>query len=394
MSDANLTKLLFSQEDEFAVLPVSPPDMQELRFLSSGLTHEKLTVMSEEIRSDRSRSKLIQVGKNATGPVETEFIVGAYNEFILAAMLAANWVTGIDTVTATATEVGDTIVLTASVGTFSTAAQKAKFVKITFGAFSATYHAIVRVISMGNTTLTFPKPAGVIGLFAGTVGTVEFNYIRNGVTLRSFLIEQQYLGMEADTFIQLVGMVVNQWTVGMEAQARVMQTFDFMGAKAYVDDATAGDGSPLVPSTRTICNTTSNIGSLIWNDALYTDNVMSFDLTLNNNLRNRPAISREITLEHGKGLCEPDGNLNVYFESKDQLEDFINHVTASLLLPIIDPDGNLLSIHMPQLEFPSGFPSIEGINTDTMMNLAFNATHSPGEGYTIQVDQLDAPTGS
>jgi hypothetical protein len=53
-----------------------------------------------------------------------------------------------------------------------------------------------------------------------------------------------------------------------------------------------------------------------------------------------------------------------------------------------------MSIHLPHLEFPSGFPSIEGINTDVMMPLDFNATFNPTIGYTIQIDQLDAAFGS
>jgi hypothetical protein len=203
-------------------------------------------------------------------------------------------------------------------------------------------------------------------------------------------VEQQYLGMASSTFLQFIGMVVNQWSLNMQPQARILQTFAMMGARVATPvDATIGDGSPLLPSARTICNTTGNIGTLIWDGSAFSRNVLSFQMTLNNNLRTRPALSREITLEHGKGRCEPDGTLTTYFEDRAELESFIEHETARLLLPIRDPAGNLFSIYIPQMEFPSGFPTIPGVNSDVVLPLTFNATASEEAGFTIQVDQLD-----
>lgn len=393
MSDANLTKIVYGQEAEFGVVPASPPTLQEVRFLSSGLSHEKLTEMSQEIRSDRARSKLIEVGKNAAGPLATEFIVGAYNPLVLAALMAAAWVTGEATVTATTSLQATTITLTATAGTFPAAAQLAKFV-IMSGPASETYQGIKRVVSMSSTVLVFPRPSGIIAGFVGQEVTVEWNYARNGVTHRSFMVEQQYLGLDPDYYATFLGAAVNQWTVTMEAQARVLQTFQFMATQALVGTSSQGDGSPTAHSTRSICNTTGNIGGLIWDGEAFASNVAAFDFTLGNNLRNRPAISRETTLVHGKGRSEPDGTLSTYFEDPSLLEKFVEHEEASLLLPIIDPDGNLHSFHFPHLEFPEGFPTIEGVNTDVMLDLAFNATIHEELGYIVQVDQLDAPGAS
>lgn len=388
MSDANLTKLLFKKETTFGVVPAGNPKFQELRFLSSGLSHSKLTVMSDEIRSDRARSDLIQVGKDAAGPVETEFICGAYDDFILAALLAQSWTTGSVTMAGTTTSAGGVTWFTRASGTFSAALKGAKYVWI--NSIYAANDGIKRVVSCTDTVLTW---AGDGSNQTETI-SVTYKYARNGVYLDSFSLEQQYLSLATPHYIALLGMVVNQWSLNMEAQARVLQTFDFLGTKAVSDDATVGDGSPTDPSTRYICNTTGNIGGLIWDNAAFTSNVMSFTMALNNNLRNRPAISSETTLKHGKGRCEPNGTLNCYFESAALWESFLAHTAASLLLPIIDPDGNLCSIHMPHLEFPSGFPTITGINSDVMLPLEYNATYDDTLRYVIQVDRLDVAAGS
>jgi hypothetical protein len=180
----------------------------------------------------------------------------------------------------------------------------------------------------------------------------------------------------------------------MEAQARVMQTFQFMGTQAALADATAGDGSPQAHSTREICNTTGNVGGLMLDDASFVASVMSFDMTLGNNLRNRPAIGRETTLSHGRGRSAPDGTLNAYFTDTTILEKFLDHESAALLVPIVDVAGNLLSVFLPNIEFPDGWPTVEGIDTDLMLAATFNATLHTTLGYAIQVDQLDVATGS
>ncbi len=394
MSDASLTRLIYMQEAAFGVLVEGDP-MTELRFLSSEMTHEKLTVMSEEIRADRARSSLIQVGKNATGPLNTEFIVGAYNDFILGALMAEAWTAGEESGDVTIDSDSTTISLTLDSGTFPAALRGAKFVLLASDGQDAQLVGIKRVVSWTDTILTFAKTSEdpVIGA-SGVPFTFGYRYARNGSFRRSFMFEQQYLGMDPEQYIALVGMAVNEWTLNLEAQARVMQTFAFMGTQAYLnteDPPVSFGGDAAAHSTRPICNTTGNIGSLTWDGLPFTDNVMSLDFTMGNNLRNRPAISRETTLVHGRGRSTPDGSMNAYFESAALLQKFLEHEAASLLVPITDADGNLMSVFLPHIEFPSGFPSIPGIDTDVMLPMDFNATNHDTLGYAIQVDQLDAP---
>lgn len=386
MSDANLTRLLYVKETAFGVIPSGPPKLTEIRFLSSGLTHEKLTVMSDEIRHDRARTELIQVGKNAQGPVETELIVGGYDDFILAALLAEEWTIDAEAVAGTIAAAGNTFTRTS--GTFSATLRGAKFVHIS-GAANATNNGIKRVVSWTTTVLT------VDDFTIDESATIEITvkYARGGVFLDSFTIEQQYLSLDPVVCVQLLGLVINQWSLNMQAQDRVLQTFDFLGTKA-LSGSTAGDGAPTESTDRFICNTTGNIGSLIWNGSAFQSDVLNFTMALNNNLRNRPAIGRETTKKHGKGRSEPNGSINAYFESTDLLEAFINHDSASLVMPITDPDGNLLSIFLPHLQFPTGFPTIPGVNSDVMVALEYNATIDTTLGFVIQVDRLDVQNGS
>lgn len=389
MSEANLTKVLYTPMT-FDVQPSA--QLREVRFISSGLDHEKLTVMSEEIRADRARSQLIKVGENAAGPLGMEFIVGENNYWTLSALQDEQWREGADIVIADSALGTGVITITATAGTFGAALQGAKYVRLTqsSGSPHAAYNGIKRLISASDTQLVIERPSGAIPLMSGVTLSVAYKYARNGRTKHYSMIEHQYLGLATPAYAQFMSQLVDQWTLTMDAQARIMQTFQFSGTNAVLGAATAGVGEPMAHSTRPICNTTGNVSGLVLNDGLLVAPVLSMNFTLGNNLRNRPALGRETTLIHGTGRSAPDGTLNAYFDDTDLLEKFLNHESVALMVPIMDAQGNLQSVFMPHIEFADGWPTIDGIDTDLMLNEAFNATAHPTLGYAIQVDQLDA----
>lgn len=386
MSDANLTNILYVKEATFGEIPAGPPKMIELRYTGSSLVHEKLTAMSQEIRQDRARSQLVQVGKNATGTIDAEFSIGNYDDFLLAALMAQDWTNVEETVS------GDIVgnVFTRGAGTFSASFQGAQFVLIT-GANTAANNGIKRVTTWADGSVTV---ASFAGNEAGISLHFVVNYARNGVYRQSFTIEEQFLSMDVPHYIPFVGMVLNQWSLNMEPQAMITQSFDFMGTQAFEggDSSTYGDGSPTPPPSRDICNTTGNVGTIRWNDAALTANILSFTMQYNNNYRNRPAIGHETTLPHGKGTGEPDGTCTVYFDDAAMFQSFVAHEDAEILMPIIDVDGNLCSIYMPHVQFASGSPPIDGLNTDVNLAMDFNATIDVAKGFYIQIDRLDVVT--
>lgn len=384
MSDSNLTKIRYIEETTFGVTPATPA-LTELRFISTDLVHEKVTVMSEEIRADRGRNDLVQVGKNVSGNLETEFLVGAYDDLILGALMAAGWTEEVGT--ALDAEIASNVI-TLNAGTFSAAVQGAQYVKIG-GLTVASEDGIYRIASCTDTVMTIGAEKTLTDE-AGAGPDVTVKYARQGTTNRSFFFETEFTSLTPAAFIPMNGLAVASWNLAMEAQARLMTTFEMMGTSGgATTPATAGVGN-LPASTASICNTSDNIGSLIWDGSASTYNVMSLDFTLTNNLRNRLAISRDSTLEHGKGRSEPDGTMEVYFETAELYNIFFNHGRAALHLPIVDPDGNHISIHLPHLKFPTGAPAIEGVNTDLMLPLEFNALRDETLEYVIQVDRLDA----
>jgi hypothetical protein len=391
MSDANKTLLSYALETAFAETPDLASVLLDVRFLSESLAHRKDTVVSEEIRADRVRSGVVQVGQGAEGSIETEMIVGAYNDWILASLQSSAFSVSSDAVTADIDETAETI--TATAGTFSATTQAARYIKVT-GATNPTNNGIKRLVSASSTVLTLAATTtGGDALDTAEVGsalTISTRYARNGTTLRTYLIEKHFTGPTVPRFNGVIGSVFNEWALNMEAQARILQTFGMMGAKMIDGTTTYGDGANTVASVRDIVNSTSNVGSVLLDGAALAVNLSGFSMSLNNNLRERPAVGRLFTLEHGSGTIDLTGAIETYFEDGTLLAKFLNHTSFSLDVPIIDADGNLFSVHIPKAYISDeGAPTAGGINTDIILTNNFQATYDATAGYLIQVDQLD-----
>src|SRR4051812_46418968 len=98
MSDANRTAIRYTREQTFNVVaPVLTAEnvtgtntLYNLRFTKEGLEHDKETVQSDEIRSDRMVQDLVRVGVKGAGNIEGELPLHEYDELIASA-LQSDW---------------------------------------------------------------------------------------------------------------------------------------------------------------------------------------------------------------------------------------------------------------------------------------------------------------
>lgn len=84
-ASSNLARLLIAPEVTFGVTPTSG-DSKTLRFTGESLQFGITTETSQEIRSDRQISDLIQTGAEASGDINFELSYGTYDDLIAAAL--------------------------------------------------------------------------------------------------------------------------------------------------------------------------------------------------------------------------------------------------------------------------------------------------------------------
>lgn len=77
------------RESSFGVIPTNPV-FQNLRYTSSGLMGAPQTIVSNEIVSDRQVSDLVMVGKDIGGELAVEWMAGAH-DLLIEAALFGNW---------------------------------------------------------------------------------------------------------------------------------------------------------------------------------------------------------------------------------------------------------------------------------------------------------------
>ncbi len=388
MSDSNLANLYLGRESAFDEAPAGTLTLVEQRFVSENLNAIKETEDSEEVRDDRSIRDILEVGLGANGGFTAEFISEAYDQLLEAAVCAA-WVTGTEsTVSCDIDESAETI--TRLAGSFSTAQQRAKWIKVA-GATNSTNNGIKRVVSMTSTVITLA--AGSLTDDESTV-SLDFthNYTRNGVTLFSHYMELQYTSHATDYFRGFRGMCVNAVTLNLAAKKKAMVTFDFLGARGYKPSpmATGGDGSPTAASNNPVCTVGAHVGAVLLDGVASAANLLKVDLRIGNGLRERPAVGSLPSAEFGLNRFDVGGQLNAYFSNGTLYEAFFDNTGHAIHIPLTDSDGKVTAFDLPKVKFFDANPNIGAVDTDIMAPANFRALKSAetSEGYIVQVDAL------
>lgn len=470
MSDSNRTALRYAREAAYnAPVPaITAAGVQgttsvfNLRFAKEALDGEKETITSEEIRSDRMVSSVIQVGQKGSGNFECEYTMQDLDDLTAAALFAdagttvtlvgafaaagntftagsgtpftalaatnpkhiliagsgtagnngfktiismtstvitmatgsvtadegsgpnitisVNYVTAIDAVTVTIA--GQ--VVTATAGTFSTATQGARFVRLANMA-TAGNNGVKKVVSCTGTVLTLAT-GSLTGSDAGDVCTVQCNYVRTGTTYVSHVLQKEFL--DIPHYMVFTGMGVDTFDLKLDAKKQAMATFGFMGYKGQSRTATINTVTPIAASTNTAINSASNIGTLTKDGSASLNPVKAIALKVANNLRERPVIGDLGSVQHGIGASMVSGQVDVYFNNKELLDAYLTHTAFALEFKCTDNLGNVTNFYLPAVQATKGAPMTPGLNADIMQTLPFTAFYNATAGYQLQIDRL------
>jgi hypothetical protein len=87
------TRLAYLMETTPGVIPATPT-WQVARYVSEAISLDKQTVSSDEVRPDRNRTDLTDVGRQVTGSVNTLLSYSTFDDW-LAALFSADWSTNV-----------------------------------------------------------------------------------------------------------------------------------------------------------------------------------------------------------------------------------------------------------------------------------------------------------
>lgn len=384
--DANLCSIAFQRETTWGVVPGSPA-LTKARFTGESLSHEKATVVSAEVRSDRQTADIIKVGASAKGDLNFELNFTDFQHFIEAALMGLIVTPTIAAVTCALNHT--TQVVTAIAGTFDDIVVGGSY-KLA-GAATGANNGIKQVLAKAVDGSTITLAAGSLtATEASPAMTITGSAVKNGILPYSYFMErkvpdsagtykyQQFLGMQADTM-----------EMNFESKAIVTGKVSFLGKIGQLATSPL-DANLTEPSADTPVNATNNVGTIQRGGATMAEKFKKLSLTLQNNLRGRDCIGTEGNFSLGVGSFGLTGSMESYFADNTLLASVIAHDYTSLGYRITDVAGNVIVIFIPRLVLSTGNASVGAKDTDVMVPLELQAARHATYDATMLVSFIPA----
>ncbi len=375
-ADASRAIIRYARESQWGETP-SAVSATAARVTGETLGHQKATVVSDEIRSDRQRTAVLEVGQAAAGDIGFEMAWSDFEGFLENALRGT---------IASTTKHESSCTFAASSITGS-AAQS-------FNAFSlgqwihidggANNNAIAKITAKSSTALTITGTT----LTASTASVaITGRTLVNGTTKTSYFIETDFDDLTAVKYFN--GMSIDQMTLDVRSQAIVVGTFSFMGKRGFVASTSKASvttsAGVAIPLTAAV-----NVAQIRENGTALSTAVASISLRVANNMRAKPKVASKTGVQHGDGTLDVSGNLTAYFEDKTLYQRYIDHTVTQLDLIFKDSSNNIIVISMPEVVFTAGDPTAAGADQDVFVPLDFVAYRDSAWDNTLRFDFLPA----
>lgn len=255
-----------------------------------------------------------------------------------------------------------------------------------------------RVAAAGGVTATslpfdiVPTAWGVDAGAAKTIRVYTGDYIRNGVTKRSYTVELQYQDLAVPEFEYYTGMCVASMKFTVASQSIMGVSTTLMGFGAVDQTARFAGATDVAAPTNDVINTSANIGTILDNgQAIPGVNILtSVEFTVNNSLRRRIGLGSAQTISVGYGEFQVAGSMSLYYGSNYILNKIRNSTASSLFLPIVDNSGSkALLVDIPKLKFGDGNPTVPGVDTDRMIDPKFQGLRHAVLNYMLHIARYE-----
>lgn len=379
MSDANRVQLSFVEESTFGAKETGS-NLQKLRYNSESLKQDMNTTISEELRSDRQISDIARIGVSASGSINFELSYGSFDTFLQAALLSSGWSSEV--------KISRSLTISASSVDNSLNDSNSEFGSFTAnewiyvsGFSNAANNGFFKISSVTSSKIILQSGTLVTEAAGSAITVQQGGSITNGTTLKSYNIEKSYLDL-SNILSVLKGMSINTMNLEVPADGIITGSFDFMGSAEESLTASSGSGYDNVNSNYVMTGA-NHVTDFLEN--LSDLEIVSFSMSLNNNLRTRMVVGTLGVVSIGTGTVEITGSISLYLANSTLFDKFLNQTATSLVFAVRDVDGNGYVIELPSVKIIDGTRSAGGINTDVMGEFEFRAFIDASENITIRI---------
>lgn len=218
------------------------------------------------------------------------------------------------------------------------------------------------------------------------------DYIRNGVTERSYTLELEYLGLPVPEWEYYRGMEIATCKLEMPSQEIIRANLGFLGKNSTLELARLASATTVAAPSEIVLNTSLNIGSIREGGVSVAgpNYVTDIKLNIDNSLRGQNAVGSEEIIGIGVGRFKVDGSMTAYFGTSGSLQKVRSGVASSYDFCITDSVGNKAYLFdLPRIKFTSGNNEVQGADTDIMIEVGFHAIRHPEYNYTLHLQKFD-----
>lgn len=421
-SSSSYAQLRYKPEATYGVAPTGAPI--NLRMTGESLDFAIQNVTSNEIRSDRQTTDLIQTGFSVNGGFNFEFSHTEYDPFIEATLQGAwaHYGTGVGaalgqnaaTFSASINSTANTI--TVGVALSGNDAFNAANVGLQPGSWfriiaptDDAHNAVCRASAVTNTTITVDmviKTDGTTGTSIPGTGTraavntkLSSSRLSNGTTRRSFAMEKDLTDIKQRFAYN--GLIAGKWSMNFAAGEIVTGSFDFLGSTSVRNNGAASyfpgatfDGNQQINNavasqTFDVMNAISGVGGLLENGAALTGTfIKSLKFDVDNALRGQTAIGYRGFADVVAGTLAVSGEAEVYLADGSMYDKYVNNTASSILWLARDGAGNGYVIQFPKIKYGGAKVMAGGKDQDMMLSMPFTALLDPTSQRSMIVTRI------
>lgn len=220
-------------------------------------------------------------------------------------------------------------------------------------------------------------------------GTWTTNVLKNGVTKKSFTIEETIELGATDAFSRFRGAMVNGFTLDITAREAITGSMDIMAVEEQLATAIVTGATYAAATTSPVLTASAHVGTVTFG-AFASPKIRRISLDVTNNLRTRPTIGTLFSQEFGTGRFDVTGTIECYFEDQAIYTAVMNHDTAAISVTVGATTANKYTILIPKAQLGDGDRVIGGTDDDIMVAIPFRGVFDTATAASLQITRAVA----
>ncbi|HEX2554239.1 MAG TPA: phage tail tube protein [Microvirga sp.] len=221
-------------------------------------------------------------------------------------------------------------------------------------------------------------------------GSWSTNVLKNGVTRKSFTVEETIELGATDSFRRFTGCMVNGFSLDIGAQERVTGSISLLGQKETLATAAITGATYPAMNDNPVSTASANVASMTVGSITPAPRVRRIRFDTTNNLRERPEVGSKFSAEFGEGRFELSGTLECYFESNDLYQAVLDHGSAAISFTVGVDTGEKYTFLIPKAVLGDGDVTAGGNDDDIMVMIPFQGVYDATEACTLKITRAVA----